>query len=236
MIVLNAVFAFVQEQQAERAVEALAAYLPPQAKVLRDGRASRSRRAGLCPATSSLAGGRPDLRRRPPARRRRSRSISRRSRASPCRPSARRTCSTPRAAAGGPRSGLLGHDLHRGRCAGARLRDRHAHRAGPDRLAVRAGRARAEPARGPGPPGGVADRADRGRDRRIAFVPLATFGAGLPVADAVVFAVGLLVGNVPEGLLPVITLALAVGGARAGAPGRRRQAPERRRDARLDRA
>ena len=46
---------------------------------------------------------------------------------------------------------------------------------------------------------------------RIAFVPLAVFGAGLPLTDAVIFAVGLLVGNVPEGLLPVITLALAVG-------------------------
>jgi calcium-translocating P-type ATPase len=45
----------------------------------------------------------------------------------------------------------------------------------------------------------------------VAFVPLAVFGAGLPVTDAVIFAVGLLVGNVPEGLLPVITLALAVG-------------------------
>jgi P-type E1-E2 ATPase len=45
----------------------------------------------------------------------------------------------------------------------------------------------------------------------VAFVPLAVFAAGLPVSDAVVFAVGLLVGNVPEGLLPVITLALAVG-------------------------
>ena len=45
----------------------------------------------------------------------------------------------------------------------------------------------------------------------VAFVPLAVFAAGLPVGDAVVFAVGLLVGNVPEGLLPVITLALAVG-------------------------
>ena len=42
-------------------------------------------------------------------------------------------------------------------------------------------------------------------------MPLAVFGAGLSVSDAVVFAVGLLVGNVPEGLLPVITLALAVG-------------------------
>ncbi|MGN6189402.1 MAG: cation transporting ATPase C-terminal domain-containing protein [Conexibacter sp.] len=38
VILLNAVFAFVQEQQAERAVEALARYLPAQASVLRDGR------------------------------------------------------------------------------------------------------------------------------------------------------------------------------------------------------
>ncbi len=45
----------------------------------------------------------------------------------------------------------------------------------------------------------------------IAFLPLAHFAAGLSLADSAVFAVGLLVGNVPEGLLPVITLALAVG-------------------------
>lgn len=37
VIVINAAFAFVQEAQAERAVEALASYLPPQAKVIRDG-------------------------------------------------------------------------------------------------------------------------------------------------------------------------------------------------------
>ncbi len=45
----------------------------------------------------------------------------------------------------------------------------------------------------------------------IAFIPVATLVAGLSVSDSVVFAVGLLVGLVPEGLLPVITLALAVG-------------------------
>ncbi len=45
----------------------------------------------------------------------------------------------------------------------------------------------------------------------VAFVPVATLVAGLSLGDAVVFAVGLLVGLVPEGLLPVITLALAVG-------------------------
>ncbi|MFC9552542.1 cation-translocating P-type ATPase [Rhodococcus sp. NPDC056960] len=45
----------------------------------------------------------------------------------------------------------------------------------------------------------------------IAFIPIATIGAGLSFLNAVIFAVGLLVGNVPEGLLPVITLALALG-------------------------
>jgi P-type E1-E2 ATPase len=38
VILLNAAFAFLQEQQAERAVEALAAYLPARTTVLRDGR------------------------------------------------------------------------------------------------------------------------------------------------------------------------------------------------------
>ncbi|MGW3494796.1 cation-transporting P-type ATPase [Streptomyces sp. NPDC001020] len=37
IILLNAAFAFVQEVQAERAVEALARYLPPRAKAVRDG-------------------------------------------------------------------------------------------------------------------------------------------------------------------------------------------------------
>jgi calcium-translocating P-type ATPase len=45
----------------------------------------------------------------------------------------------------------------------------------------------------------------------IAFIPIATLVAGLSLSAGVVFAVGLIVGNVPEGLLPVITLALAVG-------------------------
>ncbi|MCA1984753.1 cation-translocating P-type ATPase [Nocardioides nematodiphilus] len=45
----------------------------------------------------------------------------------------------------------------------------------------------------------------------LAFVPIGTLAAGLPLRDAVTFAIGLLVANVPEGLLPTITLALAVG-------------------------
>ena len=45
----------------------------------------------------------------------------------------------------------------------------------------------------------------------LAFVPIGTLAAGLPLQDAVTFAIGLLVANVPEGLLPTITLALAMG-------------------------
>ena len=44
----------------------------------------------------------------------------------------------------------------------------------------------------------------------LAFLPLGV-AAGLSWTDAAVFAIGLLVANVPEGLLPTITLALAVG-------------------------
>ena len=63
----------------------------------------------------------------------------------------------------------------------------------------------------------------------IAFVPVAVFAAGLSIGNAVVFAVGLLAGNVPEGLLPAITLALAVavrGLARRGAVVKRLSAVE----------
>ncbi len=44
----------------------------------------------------------------------------------------------------------------------------------------------------------------------LAFMPLGVL-AGLSLAAAVSFAIGMLVANVPEGLLPTITLALAVG-------------------------
>jgi calcium-translocating P-type ATPase len=47
-----------------------------------------------------------------------------------------------------------------------------------------------------------------------AFFAIGTLVAGLPLADALNFAIGLLVANVPEGLLPTITLALAVGARR----------------------
>ena len=45
----------------------------------------------------------------------------------------------------------------------------------------------------------------------LAFLPIGWLAAGLPLQDAFTFAVGLIVANVPEGLLPTLTLALAVG-------------------------
>jgi calcium-translocating P-type ATPase len=45
----------------------------------------------------------------------------------------------------------------------------------------------------------------------FAFLPIATLGGGLSFSNAIVLVVGLIAGNVPEGLLPVITLSLAIG-------------------------
>jgi calcium-translocating P-type ATPase len=45
----------------------------------------------------------------------------------------------------------------------------------------------------------------------LAFLPVGWLAADLPLKDAVKFTIGLIVANVPEGLLPTITLALAVG-------------------------
>jgi calcium-translocating P-type ATPase len=44
----------------------------------------------------------------------------------------------------------------------------------------------------------------------LAFLPIAWLVAGLPLGDSFSFAIGLIVANVPEGLLPTITLSLAV--------------------------
>ena len=51
VIALNALFAFAQERQAVRAVEALRAYLPEQARVTRDGREQVVWRVSWFPAT-----------------------------------------------------------------------------------------------------------------------------------------------------------------------------------------
>jgi magnesium-transporting ATPase (P-type) len=57
IIVLNAIFAFFQEVQAERAVEALQGYLPQRARVLRDGTELSIEAAQLVPGDILLIDG-----------------------------------------------------------------------------------------------------------------------------------------------------------------------------------
>jgi calcium-translocating P-type ATPase len=211
VIVINAAFAFAQEMQAERAVEALAQYLPERGKVLRDGREQVIEAAGLVPGDVLVI------------------------------EEGDRISADARLLTGGVEvdlSTLSGESMPAFRAA--ELVDTSVPllqarelvfsgttcTAGDARALVFATGMRTELGR----IAALSARVERDESplerqiRRvawlialiavvtgIAFVPLAVFGAGLPLTDAVIFAVGLLVGNVPEGLLPVITLALAVG-------------------------
>ena len=211
VILVNAAFAFVQELQAERAVEALAAYLPSEARVLRDGREQRIAASELVPGDVLLVG------------------------------EGERISADARLLAGAlevDMSTLTGESEPVDRDArktdtGVPLIDARdlifsgtTCVEGEAKALVYATGMQTEMGR-------IATLSERiGRDESpleaqvrkvawliaavavgvgVAFIPLATLVAGLSVGDAVVFAVGLLVGLVPEGLLPVITLALAVG-------------------------
>jgi calcium-translocating P-type ATPase len=211
VILINAAFAFAQEMQAERAVEALAQYLPERAKVLRDGSERVVDAAHLVPGDVLVI------------------------------EEGDRISADARLLVGGVEvdlSTLSGESVPAYRAAElvdtsvpllqARelLFSGTTCTAGEARALVFATGMNTELGR----IAALSSRVERDESpletqvRRVAwlialiavatgvaFVPLAVFGAGLPVTDAVIFAVGLLVGNVPEGLLPVITLALAVG-------------------------
>ncbi len=211
VILINAAFAFAQEMQAERAVEALARYLPERAKVLRDGSEQIVDAALLVPgdvlavkegdrisADARLLSGGVEV------------DLSTLSGESVpvFRAANLQDTSVPRIEArdlvfsgatctGGEAQAIVyatGMHTELGRIAA--LSERVEQEESPLESQVRRVAwliALIAVAMG------------------VAFVPVATFVAGLPLSEAVVFAVGLLVGNVPEGLLPVITLALAVG-------------------------
>ena len=210
VIAVNAAVAFLQERQAARAVEALAAYLPQQARVVRAGAVA------VVPATSLVPGDVLLL-------------------AEGDRVSADARLIT--GALDVDMSALTGESVPVPRSAGEpdtadRLIDAPdavfsgtACTSGEARAAVFATGAHTEIGR-------IAALSQRGKAeesplerqvRRSAwliaavaigvgalFLPLGLL-AGLSLPDAAVFAVGLLVANVPEGLLPTITLALAVG-------------------------
>ncbi|WP_231921391.1 cation-translocating P-type ATPase [Micromonospora auratinigra] len=229
VIALNALFASVQERQAERAVEALSRYLPRRARVHRDGRWQEIPTAEIVPgdvlavaegdrisADARLVEG--------------SVEVDLAALTGESEPVHRSADAPP--GEGGP-SEAANLVFSGTNCLG-----------GQARALVHATGMRTELGR-------IAALSQRvGREesplekqvRRVAwliaavavgaglvFFPIGVFAAGMPIGDAFAFAIGLLVANVPEGLLPTITLALAVGVrglARVGAVVKRLSAVE----------
>jgi calcium-translocating P-type ATPase len=211
VIVINAAFAFMQEQQAEKAVEALAAYLPMRATVVRDGAVCDIDATQLVPGDVLVIG------------------------------EGDRISADARLVDGGIEvdiSTLTGESMPVFRAAelvDTQVPLLHARDLIFSGATCTEGQARAVVyATGMhtelGRIAALSERVEREESplehqvRRVAwliavvavllgaaFIPVATLAAGLSFLNAVVFAVGLLVGNVPEGLLPVITLALAIG-------------------------
>ena len=210
VIVVNAVVAFAQERSAARAIQSLAQYLPPTARVLRDGQVCAVPAADIVPGdVLRIVEG-------------------------------DRICADARLLTGEvdvDMSALTGESAPVTRAAAntdtaSRLLDSPAAvfsgtlcTAGDASAVAFAIGARTELGRiaalsqGTGEAESPLQRQVRRTAWLIAavaiavgllFLPLGLL-AGLSPRDAAVFAVGLLVANVPEGLLPTITLALAVG-------------------------
>ncbi|MEV6339343.1 cation-transporting P-type ATPase [Nocardia vinacea] len=229
VIVLNALFAVAQERQAERAVEALAAYLPPHATVLRDGQRRQVDAARVVPgdvallaegdrvpADARLLAGSVDIdlstltgESNPVFR-----TAGPTGHDSPLLQAADLVF-TGSTVVGGEATALVfatGMHTELGRIAALSQRVR-TERSPLERQVRKLTWLIALIAIGAG----------------AVFLPIGMLAAGLSAAAAATFAIGLLVANVPEGLLPTITLALAVGVrelARSGALVKRLSAVE----------
>lgn len=213
VIALNAVFALVQERHAEHAVAALAAYLPPRATVLRDGRRTTvdartivpgdllviDEGGAICADAKILSGAlecdlssvtgesAPVLRQVVPDL-----DAARWDRVIEAEDVvlSGTTCVSGEATALAVHTGMT---TELGRIAGLSSRTRHD--SSPlEQQVRRVAWLIAIVAVAVG----------------LAFLPLGVL-AGLGLTQSAVFAIGLLVANVPEGLLPTITLALAMG-------------------------
>ena len=210
VIVLNAVFAFVQELQAERAVEALAAYVPEQAHVLRDGKLVPIDAKSLVPgdvlvieegdricADGRLIDGsiQVDLSMLNGESRPATRSADLLDTSGPLIEARDLVFSGTACVGGEGRALVTGTGMHTELGRIASLSQRVGQEESPlERQVKRVAWLIAAVAVGAG----------------LAFLPMGA-AAGLSLAAAASFAIGLLVANVPEGLLPIITLALAVG-------------------------
>jgi calcium-translocating P-type ATPase len=211
VVVLNAVLAFAQEQHAEHAVEALAGYLPQEVTVRRDGKRTSVDARALVPgdvmlvaegdricADARLLSG--SLEVDMSTLTGESQPVYRSAEFADVRGpllEARELVFSGTACVGGEAEALVfatGMQTELGRIAA--LSERVVVEESPlERQVRRMAWLIALVAVGAG----------------LVFVPVAWLVAGLPLEDAFTFAVGLIVANVPEGLLPTLTLALAGG-------------------------
>ncbi len=211
VIVLNAAFAFVQELQAERATEALSRYLPPQARVRRDGAVEEIAAAELVPgdvllleegdrlsADARLVSGTVEIDASPLTGESQPvlRSALHSGPAAPPLESDDLVFSGTLCTGGEAEAVVFATGMHTQLGRIAALTQRVQTELSPLQVQVN------EVAK---LIAGIAVAAG------VVFLLLGIGVAGLPLDDSVTFAIGLLVANVPEGLLPTITLALAVG-------------------------
>ena len=210
IIVLNAAFSFAQELQAERAVEELAKYLPQRARVERDGAVTEVDATELVPGDIALIQEGDRI----------AADVRLLSGAIEVDMSALTGESVPVLRSAAPVDVnvplLSAHELvfSGTTCTGGEARGV----AFATGMATEIGRIAALSERVKPDPSPLERQV-----RRVAwliaavsvmlalsFIPAATLAAHLTVINSLVFAAGLLAGMVPEGLLPVITLALAV--------------------------
>jgi magnesium-transporting ATPase (P-type) len=229
VIILNAAFAFVQEMQADRAVEALAQFLPQRVSVLREGDSAVILASELVPGDVVLVeeGDRiaADMRLISGAV-----EVDLSALTGESAPALR---SAELIDVGVPRIAARDLLFSGTSCTGGQARSivfATAMHTELGRIAALSERVKDEPSPLEAQVRRVAWLiAAIAVGMAVAFVPVAIFEAGLSLKNSVVFAVGLLAGNVPEGLLPVTTLALAVavrGLARRGALVKRLSAVE----------
>jgi calcium-translocating P-type ATPase len=209
VVLLNALFALLQERQAERAVEALAAYLPDNVAVLRDGSRQLVEAVLLVPGDVVLL----EEGDRVPAD---ARLIDGRLQIDTSALTGESVPVTREAGDPGSETVLEARDLvfSGTSCTGGRARAL-VYATGMHTQLGRISALTEQVQREESPLEGQVRRVARlialvAVGAGLAFLPLGLL-AGLPFPDALVFAVGLLVANVPEGLLPTITLALAFG-------------------------
>ncbi|MBO0863681.1 MAG: cation-transporting P-type ATPase, partial [Mycobacterium sp.] len=210
IIVLNAAFSFVQELQAERAVEELAKYLPQQAKVERDANVVEIDAAQVVPGDIVVIeeGDRipADIRLLVGAIEVDMSALTGES-VPTLRSAAMVDTNVPK---------LNAHELvfSGTNCTGGEARGV----AFATGMATEIGRIAALSERVTPEPSPLEKQVRRAAwliaavsvMLALSFIPVATLAAHLTLINSLVFAAGLLAGMVPEGLLPVITLSLAV--------------------------